>query len=86
MAFQERIGKKVNIEIKRVRIENAVKEFCHNGEQGTGCCLEGEVVPRTFLFFFFKYILLIMLLQFSQFPPLYSPSAVHPSTLQLSPP
>ena len=33
-------------------------------------------------FFFFKYILLIILLQFSQFFPLYPPSALHPPTLQ----
>ena len=35
---------------------------------------------------FFKYILLIMLLQFSQFPHYYLPSALHPTTLQHSPP
>ena len=37
-------------------------------------------------FLFLKYFLLIMLLQFSKFSPLYTPSAPHHPTLQHSPP
>ena len=37
------------------------------------------------IFLFLKYILLIMLLQFSQFFPLCPPSTLHPPTLQHSP-
>lgn len=40
----------MNIEMERVSIENAVKEFCHKGEQGMGCFLEDRVDSKSFLF------------------------------------
>lgn len=32
MAFQEKIGGKMDIDMERANIENAVEEFCHKGE------------------------------------------------------
>lgn len=36
MLFQEKIGGKVDIEMERVGIENAIEEFCHKGELPVG--------------------------------------------------
>ena len=57
------------------------------------CCIEGCVVLREniwilsygFLYFFFKYILLIMLLQLSHFFSPLSLSALHPTPINIPP-
>ena len=44
-----------------------------------------EYFVHVYLFIYFQYILLIMLLQFSQFFLIYPPSTLHPPTLHHSP-
>lgn len=39
----------MNMEIERVNIEHAVKEFCHKREQGMGYFLEDKIDSKKFL-------------------------------------